>query len=185
MLTAYSDQSAGSLGEKAACVAAGTALAIDPKTAAQIAADAEPRWGRFLRAWQALAAEKGRMPRRSEIDPARIGADLLPNVFLVDVVSPPNRAKRRFRFRLLGQAILERETTRPGDFLDTLGATSDIAEIERQYVAALRGQAWIRNASLVWNSDHKEVFTYQVLVLPLADAQGDVAHLIGLALYTF
>lgn len=165
--------------------AAATTLSIDPKTAAIIAGDTEPRWGRFLRAWQDLAGASERIPSRAQLDPARIGTDLLPNVFLVDAIVPANAGKRRFRFRLLGQAILDRETTRPGDFLDMLGETSDIVEIERQYAAALRGQVWIRDADLVWNSESKDIFTYQVLMLPLADANGDIAHLIGLALYTF
>jgi hypothetical protein len=185
MLTASSDQPSLPRGENVTRALSGAPLSIDPKTTALIAAGGEARWGRFLQAWQELAAEKGRIPTRTEIDPARLGTDLLPNVFLVDSVVPPNAGKRRFRFRLLGQAIVERETTRAGDFLDTLAETSDIAEIERQYVAALRSQIWIRNASLVWNQKNKEVFTYQVMMLPLADVHGEIAHLLGLALYTF
>jgi len=185
MLTASSDFPPPPRGEPALCAASRTSLAIDPHTAMFIAEGDEPRWGRFVRAWQDLAAGGGRIPTRAEIDPARIGAELLPNVFLVDVVATPNGAKRRFRFRLLGQVIQDRETTRPGDFLDALGAAADIAEIERHYSAALRGEIWIRNADLTWNSQNAEAFTYQVLVLPLADANGDIAHLIGLALYTF
>jgi hypothetical protein len=185
MLTVSSDNPWAARGEIALRAAKGQTLSIDPKTVALVAAGIEPRWGRFLRAWQELAAEKGRFPTRTEIDPARLGTDLLPNVFLVDAVMPINAGKRRFRFRLLGQAILDRETTRAGDYLDTLGASADIAEIERQYVAALGGEVWIRDADLVWNSQTRDVFTYQVMMLPLADAHGDVAHLLGLALYTF
>jgi len=66
-----------------------------------------------------------------------------------------------------------------------LSAEVDIVEIERQYVAALRGEVWVRDADLVWNSRNKDVFTYRVMMLPLADAHGDIVHLIGLALYTF
>jgi len=185
MLTVFSDNPSPARGELSMRATADTKLRIDPKTATIIAADTEPRWGRFLRAWQSLADEKGRIPVRTEVDPARIGADLLPNVFLVDALLPANAVRRRFRFRLLGQAILDREATRPGDFLDALGAELDVAEIERHYVSALRGQVWIRDADLVWNGQSKDVFTYQVMMLPLADANGDVAHLIGLALYTF
>jgi len=185
MLTVSSDNPTPARGEIARRAARGETLTIDPKSVALIAADIEPRWGRFLRAWQELAAEKGRIPTRSEIDPSRLGAELLPNIFLVDAVVPIHAGKRRFRFRLLGQAILDRETTRVGDYLDTLGASADIAEIERQYVAALDGEVSIRDADLVWNSQTRDVFTYQVMMLPLADANGDVTHLLGLALYTF
>jgi len=184
MLSVFSDNPSPSRGEMPVRATADTKLRIDPKTAALVAGDTEPRWGRFLRAWQSLADEKGRIPNRTEIDPARLGTDLLPNVFLVDALVPANAVRRRFRFRLLGQAILDRETTRAGDFLDALGAELDIADIERHYVSALRGHVWIRDADLVWDS-RRNVFTYQVMMLPLADANGDVAHLIGLALYTF
>jgi PAS domain len=185
MLTTSSKQPSLPEGRQALRADPDTAFAVEPKSAALIAAGVEPRWGRFLRAWQDLAAEKGRIPSRVEIDPMRLGTDLLPNIFLVDVVVPPNAGKRRFRFRLLGQAILDRETTRAGDYLDTLADTSDIDEIERQYVATLRGLISIRNASLVWNGQNREVFTYQVMTLPLTDERGDLAHLLGLALYTF
>jgi hypothetical protein len=183
MLTASADKPSPTGGPSA--TRAAKILSIEPRTAALVAGDSEPRWGRFLSAWQELAEEKGRIPTRTEIDPARIGADLLSNVFLVDAVMPAKTGQRRFRFRLIGQAILDRETARAGDVLDELGATSDIAEIERQYAAALRGQVRIRDASLVWDSRRQDVFTYQVMMLPLADANGDIAHLIGLALYTF
>ena len=185
MLTASSDFPPPGPGGQAARAAIGAALSIDPHTAAFIAESEEPRWSRFLKVWQALAAEKGRIPTRSEVDPAQLGADLLPNVFLVDLVRAPNPARPRFRFRLLGEVIQDREPTRPGDFLDALGAASDIAEIERHYHAALRGEIWIRNADLTWHIQNAEVFTYQVMVLPLADANGEITHLIGLALYTF
>ncbi len=185
MLTASSDFSSPGYGARAKRAAARTGLAVDPHSAAFIAEGDEPRWGRFLKAWQDLAAEHGRVPTRSEIDPARIGADLLPNVFLVDVVRAANGGKPRFRFRLLGQTIRERETTRPGDFLDQIGTAADTAEMERQYLAAVDGEIWIRNANLIWNDAHQEVFTYQVMALPIADQAGEIAHLIGLALYSF
>src|SRR5256885_15233187 len=81
---------------------------VDPATRRVIEANAEPRWGKFLRTWEALAAAKGRYPSRIEIDPAELGAKLLPNIFLVDIVAEPGRKLPRFRFRLLGQAIVDR-----------------------------------------------------------------------------
>jgi hypothetical protein len=166
--------------------AAGTdTIAIDAETRALIDDAAEPRWSKFLRYWQRLAAEKGRYPARSEIDPLEIGPDLLPNIFLADVVTKPGSAAMRFRYRLLGQAILDRETTRPGNYLDELGAAADIEAIERHYRACLKGEVSLRRASLVWNDIRKDVFTYSVLLLPLTDEAGSIAHLIGLVLYRF
>ena len=159
-------------------------IVIDDATRQLIESGAEPRWGKFLRAWEGLMAARGAYPARAEIDPFQLGTKLLPNVFLVDIVDGP-RATTRFRFRLLGEAIQDRETTRPGAYLDQLGSTTDIAEIERHYRATIAGNIRIRTASLVWNDARKDMFKYSVLMLPLADDGVNVTHLIGLALYDF
>lgn len=185
MLPAFSHPRGSDPREPGARAADTGAIAIDAETRALIDSAAEPRWGKFLRYWQRLAAEKARYPARTEIDAAEIGTDLLPNLFLVDVVTVPGQATLRYRYRLLGQAILDRETTRPGAFLDELGAAADIEAIERHYQDCLKGQVWLRRASLVWNDVRRDVFTYSVLMLPLTDENGAVAHLIGLALYRF
>ena len=49
--------------------------------------------------WESLVAAKGRYPARNEIDPAALGAKLLPNIFLVDVVETPGLSAPRFRYR--------------------------------------------------------------------------------------
>jgi hypothetical protein len=145
----------------------------------------EPLWGQFLRTWESLASAKGRYPSRTEIDPMALGAKLLPNVFLVDLVDTPGRPTPRFRFRLLGQAIVDREPTRPGDFLDQIGATADASAIEHHYNACLDGKVWIREASLAWADPRGDYLRYRVMMLPLSDDGATVSHLIGLALYEF
>jgi hypothetical protein len=159
-------------------------ITIRPETERKLGETREPRWFRFLEAWKAMAREKGALPSRRDLDPARIGADLLANVFLADVVRGGKPALR-FRFRLLGQTITERETTRPGAFLDELGASADIAGIERQYRACLDREVYLREESLVWNDVQKSAFLYSVMILPLADDGQTVSHLLGLALYDF
>jgi hypothetical protein len=171
-------------GEPARAAEAGE-IAIEPATLALIESNAEPRWGQFLRTWEALAAAKGRYPLRAEIDPAALGGKLLPHVFMVDVVATPGRKQPRFRFRLLGQSILDRESTRPGDYLDALGASAEIAKIERHYLACIDGKISIRPASLVWSDSRKDYLKYGVLMLPLSDDGIGVTHLLGLALYEF
>jgi hypothetical protein len=158
---------------------------IDPATRREIETGGQPLWGQFLRTWESLAAAKGRYPARAEIDPAALGAKLLPNVFLVDVVEMPNRQPPRFRFRLLGQAILDREPTRTGDHLDEIGATADAAAIETHYGACLEGKVWIRDASLAWTGPRGGHLRYRAMMLPLSDDGATVSHLIGLALYEF
>jgi hypothetical protein len=132
-----------------------------------------------------LAAAKGRYPSRTEIDPAALGAKLLPNVFLVDVVAEAAMKHPRFRFRLLGQVIIDREPTRPGDYLDQFGASKEIAAIEQHYRACIAGKAWIRDTSLTWIDNAKGYLRYKVMMLPLSDDGRTVTNLIGLALYEF
>jgi hypothetical protein len=158
---------------------------IDPAARREIDAGHEPLWGQFLRTWESLAAAKGRYPARAEIDPMALGVRLLPNVFLVDVVPTPGRAAPRFRFRLLGQAIIDREPTRPGDYLDQIGVTADTTVLEQHYTACLDGKVWIRDASLAWNDPRGSYLRYRVMMLPLSDDGMTVSHLIGLALYEF
>ena len=171
--------------DQQARAAQGGEIVVDPATQRLIESNAETRWGQFLRTWECLAAAKGRCPSRSEIDPAALGGRLLPNIFLVDVVAVPGRPHPRFRFRLLGQTILDRETTRPGDYLDALGASAEIAKIERHYLACMDGKISVRSASLVWSDVRKDYLKYSVLMLPLSDDGVGVTHLIGLALYEF
>ena len=158
---------------------------IDPAARREIETRREPLWGQFLRTWESLAAAKGRYPARAEIDPTALGAKLLPNVFMVDVIAAPDRKAPRFRFRLLGQAIIDREPTRSGDYLDQIGATADVAAIAEQYLACLDGRVWIRDASLAWNDQRGGYLRYRVMMLPLSDDGVTVSHLIGMALYEF
>jgi hypothetical protein len=158
---------------------------IDPAARREIESGAEPSWGRLLRTWESVAAAKGRYPARTEIDPVALGVKLLPNVFLVDVVGGSGATPLRFRYRLLGQAILDREPTRTGDYLDEIGASADAAAIETHYAACLEGKVWIRDASLTWSDPRGGYLRYRVMMLPLSDDGAAVTHLIGLALYEF
>jgi len=158
---------------------------LDPAARRAIDSGSEQLWGQFLRTWEAIAAAKGRYPSRTEIDPTALGGKLLPNVFLVDVVDTPGRATPRFRFRLLGQAIVDREPTRSGDFLDQIGATADITAIQQHYSCCLDGKVWIREASLAWKDPRGGYLRYRVMMLPLSEDGVSVSHLLGLALYEF
>ena len=160
-------------------------IEIDPAAQLLIDSNVEPRWGQFLRTWEALAAAKGRYPTRAEIDPAALGAKLLPNIFLVDVVAEPGMKQPRFRFRLLGQVIVDREPTRPCDYLDQIGASKEVSVIEHHYRACIAGKVWIRDTSLRWSDNDKSHLRYKVMMLPLSEDGRGVTNLIGLALYEF
>lgn len=158
---------------------------IDPASRREIEAAEQPLWGQFLRIWESLVAAKGRYPARTEIDPTALGAKLLPHVFLVDVIGTADIQPVRFRYRLLGQAIVDREPTRSGDYLDQIGISADVAGIAQHYTDCLDGKVWIRDASLAWNDPRGGYLRYRVMMLPLSDDGVTVSHLIGLAIYEF
>jgi hypothetical protein len=112
------------------------------------------------------------VPDRSDIDPVDIGAGLLPNVGLIDVID----GGARFRNRLVGTAIVERwgfETT--GRFLDEIMREGDYRDfIHELYRDVCRHRAAVYSASLFrW-----DVGTHMVtrrLYLPLTHGGDDVA----------
>lgn len=115
------------------------------------------------------------VPDRRDLDPVDIGAGLLPNVALVDVVD----GGARFRNRLVGTAIVERwgfETT--GRFLDEIMTDGDYREfIHGLYRDACRHRAPVYSSSLFrW-----DVGTHMVtrrLYLPLTYGGDEIAMIL-------
>lgn len=159
-------------------------LDIEAATAAWIAASPESPWAQLIDYWRRLAARLRRMPARGDIDPLEIGGQLLGNLFLVDI-EPGAGEGKRYRFRLIGERILARETVRPGDYLADIAHTPDIDGIERHYADARAGRIRLRETTLKWESPDKDHVHYRSVVLPLAasDDPGRIGHLIGCAVY--
>lgn len=139
---------------------------------------ADLRFRHFLGYWGQLAATRGGYPPRTAIDPSPLGRDLLPNLFLVDIVRAEARPLR-FRYRLVGEAIADLEKAQPGRFVDET-ARGDIAAVERQYAAAVRGEIYLRPSDLGW---HGRLGRSASLVLPLADDGKTPTHMFGLGVY--
>ncbi len=159
-------------------------LQIDPATVAWVADQEDQRWSAFLAYWQGLADRVGRLPRRIDLDPVALSAALLPSIFLIDILPPDEAVPRtRFRFRLIGDEIIAREKVRTGSYLHELGDAADLAAIEQHYHEAMAGRVSLRASTLRWEERGKEHVTYQVIMLPLADTAGAVAHLIGCVVY--
>lgn len=156
-------------------------VAIDDDTRRWISSNEDRRWSTLLRYWQSLAARLGRLPRRAEIDPLALSS-LLPHLFLVDVVHA-GEAEPRFRFRLLGGAITDRESVRPGQYLDEFQGMRDSEKIMRHYHDALKLRIRVRSATLAWDHPTKEFITYHAVLLPLSDDGRQVDTLLGLAIY--
>ena len=156
-------------------------LELDPGAAQWIADSPDRRWAVLLEYWDRLARYNNRLPKRAEIDPLELPVELLPNIFLVDVVREEGTAPR-FRFRLLGTAITARERVKAGQYLDDY--RSDIPdEMTRQYLDCLERRVGIRRSNLAWDHPTKEFISYHVMLLPLSGNGAEVDALIGLAIY--
>jgi hypothetical protein len=156
----------------------GQLLEIDQ---ASFAAHSDSRFNRFLSFWTRLAVARGAYPQRTSVDPIGLGPDLLPNIFLADILRDDS-GRSRYKYRLLGEAIIAHERTRRGSHLDEV-ASAETVEIERHYEAAARGQIFLRRSSLGWHDKRLDYKIYSVVALPLADDGKTSTHLLGLCLY--
>jgi len=157
-------------------------LELDPAAGQWIAANSDRRWALLLEYWSRLAQRLGRLPKRAEVDPLELPVELLPNIFLVDVVRTAGAAPR-FRFRLLGAAITARERVRPGQYLDDYRSDKAPDDMTRQYLACLERRVGIRRTNLAWDHPTKEFISYHVMLLPLSGDGMEVDALLGLAIY--
>lgn len=114
---------------------------------------------------------------RENIDPIEIPS-LLPNIFLVDVV---RGGGARYRFRLAGTEICNREGNITGKFLDELGPEQSQGAMYKHYPDACDNRLYVREADLGWMG--KPFTQYRVMLLPLHEPGPKVDMLIGLADY--
>jgi hypothetical protein len=135
----------------------------------------------FISYWLRLMGARDGYPSRSEIDPIELGANLIPRIFMIDAIGD-GAGRYRFRYRLVGQEIIDVGAVRRGDYLDQV-AEADCSHIERHYRAALDGDVWVRRSSLSWRKADYNFQTYDALVLPLADDRGTPTHLLGFCIF--
>ena len=157
-------------------------ISLEPGLRDFLAQAQERRWQLFFDYWHDLVTSLDRLPGRRDVDPVQMPRKLLPNVFLTDVLQEDRRP--RFRYRLLGQEIVDYENTRPGQYLHELVlCPHDHAVFEAHYLDCLKLHLRLRSSTLRWRSDIKSVIAYDVLLLPLACDGNDVNAMIGLAIY--
>jgi hypothetical protein len=140
------------------------------------------RCQQFFDYWLALANERQALPSRQTIDPLQMPRRLISNLFMTEVVYETGN-QARYRFRLLGQEITDREDIRPGDYVHELGGKHGAESLEPHYRDCLQGRIWLRHSDLTWSDPHKSFIHYDVLVLPLARDGRDVDSMIGIAIY--
>jgi hypothetical protein len=132
----------------------------------------------FHEYWRRKAAGKA-MLSRGDLDPLEI-PQLLPGIFLVDVVPGP---PRRFRFRLVGTRIAELEGEMTGKFLDEFVPGSPGTAMALHYEDAAEGRISIRRETLCWHARERQHVNYDVLLLPLSRDGATIDMLFGFCLY--
>lgn len=95
-------------------------MSLDLNTDSRVPVDStpNPRVVRLMEYWRDLAPGPGLPPGRRHHDPMQV-PDLLPNIWLIDVVrGTPNR----YRYRLIGSTLTDAGAPiKPGMFIDELG----------------------------------------------------------------
>jgi len=159
------------------------AIELVPGLRRFIAESPDRRWQQFFNYWLTLSTRAGRLPSRQDIDPVQMAPAVIPNLYLVEVVYEAVRTPL-FRFRLMGQEVIEHESTRPGHYLHDLGGGYDKSKLEPQYRDCVERRLWLRRDTLAWDSPAKSFIGYDVLLLPLARDGHTVDAMIGLIVYT-
>ena len=134
---------------------------------------AHAKIGKIIETWRALRPAPGLLPARRLFDPAMV-PDLLPNIWLLDVVPADARL---FRFRLVGGAIVDAGTRfRKGGFMTDIGAPEEAA-LARTNLAdqlASRRAHWRRGPSTLGHLEH--IHQLERVILPMA-ADGQAVDL--------
>lgn len=122
-----------------------------------------PEIGRLIGYWRSIHPAGG-LPGRQHLDPADI-PDLLPNLWLVDVVGSP----QRFRVRLTGTAIVSyigRDFT--GLWLDALYPDFENTAAHRQLMTCIAEQRPMICTAKIMSNPEKTYARAQRVHLPLA-----------------
>lgn len=131
------------------------------------------------RYWLERHRADGGLPRRSDIDPleiTRAAPDLLPHLWLVDVL----RAPYRFRYRLIGGAVNEAGTlARVGDLIEPAGGLGGNSSLYDNLVWVCEEKCpnHRRGAPTLLHSKHVEQI--ERVSLPLVDDQGQVTMILS------
>ncbi|MCM0019391.1 MAG: PAS domain-containing protein [Tagaea sp.] len=108
----------------------------------------------------------GLLPARKDIDPVDIRRDVLPDMYLMDVV--PAKPRRRFRYRLVGTHMVDLSGTDPtGRFVDEFIDPARVAEMHDWEDRVVdEPEAWVYSAPLAFK--HRDFKWAWRLSLPLA-----------------
>jgi hypothetical protein len=143
-----------------------------------------PKLIRFYDYWRSkVQAKGGKLPSRQDLDPAEI-PDLLPVMFLVEVVREDGRL--RYRHRLMGTELIERGGRDPtGTFFEEVFTPEEMARLTAIYDQVVAsGTPHLLRADLEGPLlKSLEYVTYQRLLLPLAGDGETVDMLAGIYVF--
>ncbi len=153
-------------------------LSSDPRVPADTTPN--PRIVRLIDYWRGLAPGPGLLPGRRHFDPMQV-PDLLPNLWLVDVVrGTPNR----YRYRLVGSALYDAGAPmRAGMFIDEMGDLIDqvAAHASNDQVVSSRQPEWRRGPPIIKHL--KFVASLERVKLPLAEDGQTVDMILGMTIF--
>jgi hypothetical protein len=141
-----------------------------------------PKLAALYRYWETKLQPDGGLPRRRDIDPveiARANPELMPHLWLVDVLRDPYR----FRYRLLGGALTDAGAPgRVGELLDA-GVGARARSLHDNLVRVCEERSWNyrSGAPTLPHSEHVEAI--ERLSLPLVDDAGLVAVILSASIY--
>lgn len=97
--------------------------------------------------------KRGVLPGRKDIDPVDIRRDVLPDLYLMDVV--PARPRRRFRYRLVGTRMVEvAGVDHTGRYVDEFVDPARVAEmLDWEDRVVEEPEAWVYSAPLAFRND--------------------------------
>ena len=139
-----------------------------PPVTMPLSATVHPKIIQLHEYWRTKAPAPRRLPSRRHIDPTEISR-LLDNIWLLDVVGAVDGEARRFRFRLIGDAMHRKGIPgRPGTFIDQFFdqglADPGLADLHAVVDTGL--SSWSRGKPVL---RHKhEIFALERIILPLA-----------------
>jgi hypothetical protein len=140
-----------------------------------------PRIARMIAYWREIAPAPGLVPGKQHFDPMRV-PDLLPNVWLLDVVREDGSL--RYRFRLVGDALIDSGAPfRKGLFVDELGDRVDQAAAKTIHdrVVNTREPDWRRGPPIVKHL--KFIALLERVLLPLAEDGRTVDHILAMTVF--
>ncbi|WP_340119026.1 PAS domain-containing protein [Pelagibius sp. 7325] len=128
----------------------------------------------FCAYWWRLAQQRGGIPLRDDIDPARL-LPLLPHIFIVEKIKDTGR----FFFRLSGTGIREiMGSENTNHFLDELLHGEDLVTVSAMFDQVLGEGVGIRSIEGLTYSD-RSYLRVEIVRLPLCKSNGDRRLILG------